>query len=308
METNEKQNMNRKPLAILLVTLLLVLGVAIFYAYNEKHQNIALITDQTELRNDFNNLNKTLETRNAELAQLKGKNEAMDKTITDYQKSIEDQKKQIAGLLSKGKLTKDELVAARRMLDQYKGDLSTLKDQVAALEQQKQQLTQWNQQLTAELSQEKQNTSQLASQNQDLSKQVEVGSLLPVTNIDVEGVRTRIAGREVSTKKAKSAEALKIAFETGSNKLLQPGSVDMYVRVINPKGETISVADQGSGVMESHEGDGSIPFSKKADINYDQKNKKVVMYWTSNINTPGTYKVELYQSGYMVGKSNVTLN
>jgi hypothetical protein len=67
------------------------------------------------------------------------------------------------------------------------------------------------------------------------------------------------------------------------------------------------VDDQGSGTFQSADGGGAMQYTKKADLAWDQTNKKVVVYWSSNISAPGIYKVEIYQSGHEVGKGEVDL-
>lgn len=90
----------------------------------------------------------------------------------------------------------------------------------------------------------------MLEQNKGLSKTVEVGSLLQLTQVQVEGVKQRLNGRDRAVRNAKAAESLKISFETGENKILPAGPVSLYVRVINPRGETISVENQGSGTLQ----------------------------------------------------------
>ena len=85
------------------------------------------------------------------------------------------------------------------------------------------------------------------------------------------------------------------------------GTVSLYVRVINPKGETISVTNQGSGTLPLAESSTQVQYSTKADIDWNQTNKKVVVYWKQFISSAGTYKVEIYQSGYLVGNGQVSL-
>jgi hypothetical protein len=49
-------------------------------------------------------------------------------------------------------------------------------------------------------------------------------------------------------------------------------------------------------------------YTKKADIDWTQSNKKVILYWSQNIKDPGTYKVQVYQSGHVIGQGAVTLS
>ncbi|HWB62086.1 MAG TPA: MBG domain-containing protein, partial [Chitinophagales bacterium] len=100
---------------------------------------------------------------------------------------------------------------------------------------------------------------------------------------------------------------LKVSFETGDNKVLETGPLSLFVRVLTPKGETISVADQGSGTLKDASTGTDIQYTKKADIDWTQANKKVEVYWSQNIKDAGTYKVEIYQSGYLIGKGQVEL-
>jgi hypothetical protein len=162
--------------------------------------------------------------------------------------------------------------------------------------------------LFADLGNEKQVTAQLSERNQFLAKKVEVGSLLPISNLDVDAVKTGVFGKEVTAKRAKATEGLRISFETGENKVLDPGTVSVYVRIINPKGETIAVAEQGSGIIQVVDNAEPVQFTRKADIDYSQTNKRVMLYWNEHINEPGVYKVELYQNGYVIGQSQIKLS
>jgi hypothetical protein len=78
--------------------------------------------------------------------------------------------------------------------------------------------------------------------------------------------------------------------------------------LLTPKCETIAVTDQGSGTLLSAQVPEPVQYTKKADFDYDQNNKKVVVYWSRNITDPGIYKVEVYQNGYVIGQGQVKLS
>lgn len=307
METNEKKATNKKMFIGAIIALLLLNGVTGYLLFSEKDQRVTVTSQKTALEQEFRNLSDTLDNKSAELEQFRGKTVELDKAITAQQEQIALQKKEIADLLAKGKLTKNELAKARQMIAEYESNIAAMTKQVEELTVQNTQLTATNTQLNTDLTTERATTTTLTETNKGLSKKVEVGSLLKIANLDVEAIKRRNNGKEVEVAKAKAAESLKISFETGENKVLDPGNMSLYVRVINPKGETISVADQGSGVIQSATNNESLSYSKKADFEYNQQNKKVVVYWSQNITTPGTYKVEVYQNGYVVGQGAVKL-
>jgi hypothetical protein len=192
------------------------------------------------------------------------------------------------------------------MISQYEASIAEMKKQIEQLSAEKQQLTNQNQQLTTDLTTEKQTTSQLSETNKGLSKKVELASLLQLRNIEVAAVKKKKSGKETTVTKVKQLEDLRISFETGDNKVLDAGNVSLFVRILNPKGETVSVADQGSRSMTLAGGE-TVQYTKKADIEWNQTNKKVVVYWSQNIKEPGTYKAEIYQSGVLVGQGQVAL-
>ncbi len=304
-ETN--QGGNKKVYVAIIALLLLINGVALYLLWSENKAKKDLGEQKVALEADFKNLTDTLDAKVLELESFKGKNAELDSIITTQQSEIENQKKTIAGLFAKGKMSANELAKAKEMIAQYEAAIATMKQQVEQLTAEKQQLTAANQQLSTDLSAEKQTTSQLTEQNLGLSKKVELGSLLQLRNIEVVGIKKKGNGKETDVNRVKQVESLRVSFETGDNKVLEAGGVSLYVRIINPKGETISVADQGSGTFKMAESGDNIQFTKKADFDWSQSNKKVVVYWSQNIKDAGTYKVEVYQSGYLIGQGQVAL-
>lgn len=311
METNDQNTVQsteskRKLYIGVIIVLLLINTVTLYFLFSENKEKTDLTSQQISLQANFNSLTDSLSVKNSEIEQFRGKNAELDKSIADKEGMLDKQKKEIQHLLSKNRLSAGELAKAQEMIEQYKSSISDMTAKIDDLTKQNQMLTAQNSKLSTDLTTEKQTTSQLTATNQGLSKKVQVGSLLPIAKVDVEAIKVRGNGKEVEVKRAKAAESLRISFETGENKVLDPGMVSLYVRIINPKGETIAVADQGSGTITTSS-DQTIQYTKKADIDYNQSSKKVNVYWGQDIKDPGTYKVELYQNGYVVGQGSVTL-
>jgi len=141
-----------------------------------------------------------------------------------------------------------------------------------------------------------------------LSQKVVLGSLLQLKQVDVNGIKQRQNGKETTVRYAKAAESMKVSFETGQNAVLNNGPLSLYVRIVNPRGETISVVDQGSGTFQLAKSGTQLQYTKRADIDWNQTSKKVSVYWTQNISTAGIYHVEVYQSGYLIGQGQVKLD
>ena len=307
MESNEKSPASKRIYVATIVLLILLNCGTLYLLYTTSDQKTDVITQKTALEKDFKKLSDTLDVKRDEIGRYIGRNVELDRTIADNQMLIDREKKTIANLLHKNNLSTSELSKAKGMIAMYESSIADMTKQISDLTAQNHQLSNDNHDLAQNLDQERVNTAHLTDVNKGLSQKVEAGSLLQLAKVDVEAIKMRHNGKKVPVKRVKAAEELKISFETGGNKVLDPGVVSLYVRIINPKGETIAVADQGSGTIATAESTNPVQYTKKADIDWDQKSKKVVVYWNKNISDPGTYKVQVYQKGYIVGEGAVKL-
>ncbi len=312
METNQTPARDKKFIAAIVVLALMNIGtgIALFTTHQYKNQVIVqkeeVEQNYSNLESDYHGVTASLDAASLEIGQLKGQNADMDKIITEKQAMIEEEKQKLDEAYKNNELTSASLNKARMMVSKYESSIAELQRKVDEYAQQNQQLTAHNEQLSTDLVCEKETSTALATKTEVLSNKLTTASYLQIPKVEVEAVKRNIMGNEVAVNRAKAAESLKISFETGVNKALDPGNVSLYVRIINPRGETIAVKEQGSGVITA-ENDKPVQFTKKADIHYNQQNRKVVMYWTRYIQDPGTYKIEVYQSGKVVGKGAVKL-
>ena len=294
-------------IGIIVVLLLMNVGVG-WMLYQERKHNTELTGKNTELDAQYNTLKTDFAAQSQTLEEFKGKNAELDQIIQDRQTQIEKQVAEIDRLKRAGKLDKAAVAKYKDMVSRLEADNRLLAERVEQLSRENADLTQIRQQLTQDLNSEKQTTARLSEKNTELSSKVELGKLLQTNKLRVSGILVRNSGKEVETNKLKRTQKLKISWETGDNKVLDPGPVTLYVRIINPRGETISVADQGSGTFQPQDDKNPVQFSRKADIDYQGTNKTVNVYWGQNLTDKGTYTVEIYQGGYKIGEGNCTLN
>lgn len=304
MENNQG---NKIYLGIIALLLLLLLGSG-YLLWNKNHANDVLTSEKQQIETEYKNLSDTLEIRKADIEQMISVNGIKDDSILAMRDELEKKQQQLQSAIAGGKKDKAELKKLREMLTGYESSITEMKARIDQLVAQNKQLTDQNQQLSTDLNSEKATSAQLSETNKGLSKKVELGSLLQLRSMEVVGVKKKGSGDDKIIKRAKLTESLRISFETGDNKVLEQGNVALLIRVINPKGETIAVADKGSGTFKLAESGETVQYTQKAEFDWNQSNKKIVVYWSSNVNAEGTYKVEVYQSGYLVGKGSVELN
>ncbi len=298
MESNNSDS--KKIYVAMIVILLLINGVAGYLLFKENKEKQIKIDEVTKLDADYKNLNTDFEAAKSEIDLYKGKNAQLDSILTERQAKIERYQSQLAQAQKQGKLNAEEI-------KKFKGYIAELQADNAKLQQQVSELTSKNQELDKNLTAEKQTTAALSEDKKNLSKKVELGSLLHIQNLKVEGIKKRNSGKEVVKANTKRVDYLKITFATGENKILESGQLSLYVRILNPKGETITVPQQGSGVLTLAESGTEVQYSKKIDTDWNKENKNLALEWSHDIAAAGTYTVEVYQAGYLLGKGAVTL-
>jgi len=263
------------------------------------------LTDLEELRGSNTELNAMIETQKEELKKQKSSINAMIGT----RKNLKDARAEIANLREQANSYLAELTRVKQENVQLASDNSRLSDEKEILTGEVNKERQLNDELLtvkASLMEEKES---LETDNSMLSTKVTRGSVVSVTDIDVQGYKVRASGKEAKKKTAKNVDILKICFKANENPITAQGNEEFYVRIINPQGETVAIESAGSGVITNVETDEELRYTKVKDIMYTGTDANSCLSWEAEGNmSQGTYAVEVYNKGYLSGKSTFKLN
>ncbi len=315
------------------VIIVALLGINAFLLWNKFSQ--AKVIDQKEMElNEAERLHADLEKQYyeslSELEEMRGNNEELNAMIDQQKEELRTKKEEISRMLREGKATKAELAQVREQMTQFKAQIEQYVAENNALRRDKQVLTEANTQLTeakhsletnlteerkmneelvtakAALVSEKEN---LEAENLQLSTKVTRASVVDIKDLKVTGEKIRKSGKPVTKKSAKSIDRLKVCFTALPNEVTETGMERFFVRIINPIGETIAVENLGSGVMKLADGSSEVRYTQLKEIDYDQQELAACFYWDNpNHNyQSGNYEVEVYNKGYLAGKSNFKL-
>ena len=157
---------------------------------------------------------------------------------------------------------------------------------------------------------EKTRAQTLSKEKEELSKKVEIGSVIKAYN--VQGIAYHLKGtkrREVETKKARRVDRIKICFTLAENKVAEAGKRTVYLRIARPDGEIIRKGDgnQYSFMYDGHR----LQYSMKQEIDYTNKSMNLCLSWDKQSDQPamkGTYEVSVFMDGEKIGSSSFTLD
>ncbi len=136
----------------------------------------------------------------------------------------------------------------------------------------------------------------------------DIASVLKTNEISAQGIKIRNNGEEKEVKIGKRADRIKVCFGLLENNVAKPGPQTIFLRIINPAGETIAVEDQGSGTFEDRQHGGETRFTVAETIDYENAPTDLCMHWTDEQGfDKGEYTTELYHNGYIIGSEKIVL-
>jgi len=137
------------------------------------------------------------------------------------------------------------------------------------------------------------------------AEQVKKGSKLNAYAITSTGLRMKLNNTVEPTTKAKSCVQIRSSFTIAENAIAQSGSKTVYMAVTDPEGKTLQHSSGNVVPTES----GTVPFSDKKEINYNNKAVDVSIYYNLDGAEPvkGTYKVKIYCDNQLIGTDSFTL-
>jgi FtsZ-binding cell division protein ZapB len=287
------QGTNRNTVIVLsIVAGLLAISLA-FLAYKltkvQKDNQVA----QEAVEEQKNSLAKDLNNMMVEYDNLKTNNDSMNMKISVQQDHIHKLLQIQASNLEKIRLYKNELVTLRTVLRSYIV-------QIDSLNQRNQILSSENKDVKGRLSEAQKSNEKLAFEKENLSSKVKTAAVLSAKNISVVALNKR--GKD--TDKANKTAKLRTCFTLRENSVADAGAKTIYLRILRPD-RSVLTSSQDNVVRANG---AEITYSSRREIEYDNKDVDMCIYWDNNDNLPqGTYFIELYAEGKMIGSSTFAL-
>lgn len=291
-----------------LVTTILFLGAGIFLFADNQQKSKMITASKDEMsasEKRYIDLDSKYTATLAEIESYKGKNASLDSVLSVKEKYILT----LRSNLNKEKKNRDISDAEyKRQMDDLNSMVTDLNAKVDELSKENTKLAIQKDSLGSDITQKASVISDLQTTNSTLSKKVEVASLLIPTEISADAIHAKSSGKESETSRASKTQTVKVCFNVPVNKVAESGEKTFFVRILSPEGSVLAVQSQGSGVFTSVESGEQMQYTTTAAVNYDQQVKNVCSNWTqSSPFTVGHYTAEIYQEGYLVGKSSFDL-
>ncbi len=298
-ETNETDYIEPKPensirgykiVISILVVILTVMSVLYFNIHRQQ-------------RADYDLLSIDRDSIESNLTELIGEFDELEIQNDSLQLSMEIERNRADSIISQLKRERSFNYAK---LKQYEKEVGTLRTIMRGYLQQIDSLNTLNKKLITEnvtyrkkISSVELRAELAEEQAQELKNKVRQGSVLKATSVAIVPLNSR--DREVS--KVRNAERLRCDFMLAANELTTPGNKVIYVRITSPDGYILA-----TDALPTFEYEGEkLTYSASREVEYQNQDLSVSIFYTGAGFTAGKYKIELYTEGYIIGVSEVTL-
>ena len=189
---------------------------------------------------------------------------------------------------------KKELASLRKVMIGYINQIDSLNRLTA---QQKEIIADVTQKYNAASRQ----ISNLSEEKKNLTKTVTLAAQLDATNISVQPTNKR--GK--TAKKVKDIVKFKINFSIVKNITAETGERTLYIRITKPDNDVLTKSPSNTFPYENRE----LVYSIKKYIEYNGEEQTVTVYWDAEEYLyAGTYRVDIFTDGTLIGSQSFNLN
>jgi hypothetical protein len=300
---------DKKKIPLFYWVIVAVLLIGCIYLFVSKDQAIsgknAELKNETALKDSVEKERNLLEgeyqAANAKIDQLMSDKIKNDSALTSQRKVLDDLKNKIQVAMNKEHITLQELKKAHEMIKDLSDKVKGYEERIAALEKENQVLTGQNAELKTAV-------DSVGKQNTTLKK---YGSVLNTNNIRLVPEHKSKDGKEteVKRKKASKTNTMKIIFDIVENHIAESGNKKIYIRLIGPDNNVLTDTASGSGNLTSAKGE-QVSYTVVKEIALTKGtplSDVTVEYSQKDHFKAGSYNIEIYSEGVMVGSGTVKL-
>lgn len=290
-----KKSSKSSIIIVLLLIIVLVQSIKIYLDYKEKvevKEELATTTeDLASTMQELNDVKVELDQKIEEIKKLGG-------DITELQKAKVEVDAELKR--SYARRTKD-IKELKDRLAGYQELLLLKDDEIKKLQSVNKELFSENKNLKTKQNVLNDSLNKVTRNKDELASKVAIASQLKAEAITLVSVSSKGREKEPPFRK-KQLEKIKVQFAIAENKVAPIEGKKILIRVIDENGQPIFDTTKGSGTFLLN---GKEEFYTAAqEILFDNTGQKLVFIYDKGSDyTAGTYQVEIYTDGYLMGKT-----
>jgi len=248
----------------------------------------------------ISNLDARLDSSSTSTGLLKGE---LEKKLADIRKL----RNEIATILRKSDINQEDLDMARTKTVELQQLVADLQNKNISIEDEKKQISAVLDKVNTQVRDLEGNVQKLDQENKVLTEKVSLASAFVASEIKLTPVTVKNE-KELETTQAKKTTKLVVSF-TVQNNISQYENADVYVVITQPDGRILKNEDVWETTTMNIQNGSRINFTRKIRFEYLKGERKEILFsLNAEDYQKGTYLMQLYHNGYLIGQSMKMLN
>lgn len=290
-ETNYQVYQQKKPVFLIILTILLTIAIGILgWVYYEQMQEAKIANSLLE--EEKSDLTNQLSKMYTDYDALKTENDSINSKLEEQQAKIKRLLTINASNAEKIRLYKNELMTLREVMKSYIV-------QIDSLNQANQALRTENVQVKEQLYVTETEKQELSKVKEELSSKVQLASVLSAKNV----LALPLNDRSREKYKASKVTKIKTCFTIRENPIVEAGNKMVYIRILRPDNAVLSSSGQVFGYKNE-----TLAYTAKREVMYENKDVELCIFWDKTEELlPGTYTVDIYSENNLIGTTTFVL-
>lgn len=213
---------------------------------------------------------------------------------------------EIATILKKNNIKKEDLDLARRKTSELQQLVAELESKNSTIEEEKKQIAATLDKVNIQVRGLEGNVQQLDQQNKVLTEKITHASAFVASGLKFSPVTVK-NDKEQETNQAKKASKFVVSFAVQNN-ISDYEIADVYVVITQPNGRVLQNEDVWETTTTLQNGN-RISYTRKVRFEYHKgESKDLVFSLNAEEYIKGTYTMQVYHNGYMIGQVMKTLS
>lgn len=281
-------------LSFLIVVLVIILAILV-WKYNEQVKNSEDV--QTMLTSEKDSITNKLQGLMKDYTSLETTNDSINQKLQQEQERV---KKLYAQVQSERNISYSKIKEYQRELGTLRTIMKDLLHDVDSLNAMNQQLIAENVKVKEEATTAKKTVKELEQKTEELSSQVEKGSIIKARSVVAMAVSRK--GNEVT--RARRVEKIRVCFTLSENSIAKAGVRDAYIRILGPDQFILAKAETDLFDFNGEK----IVYSAKREVDYQNQDVDLCIFYDSKGDlAAGKYQATVYLDGNLVGSGEFTL-
>lgn len=248
----------------------------------------------------INNLDAELDSTKSTAGLLKG--ELNTKLSEIYRLRTE-----IAAILKRNNFKKEDLDLARKKTIELQQLVAELQSKNTTIEEEKKQITDVLDKVNVQVKSLEGNVQKLDQENKVLTEKINQASAFVASELKLSPIAVK-NDKEQETNQARKASKLVISFAVQNN-ITDYDNADVYIVITQPNGRIMKNDDVWESSTMNLQSGGRINYTRRMRFEYQKgESKKLLFSLNPEEYLQGTYTLQVYHNGYMIGQIMKNLN